>query len=299
MTIIENDTFDQERALYALHDATVKNCRFDGPADGESAFKEAGNLKVDETYFNLRYPFWHVDTAEISNCFMTENCRAALWYDKNIIIEHTHLGGIKALRECENITLKNCVVESPEFIWRCKGITIDSVNIEQSEYPFFEVKDSRITKLKMKGKYSFQYNENVEITDSELDTKDAFWHTKNVTVRDSIIKSEYLGWYSENLKLVNCKIIGTQPFCYCKNLVLENCTMEGCDLSFERSTVTATIKGKIDSVKNPLGGKIKADEIGEIIMERELLESLEGFKETEITAGVYMSSKHYPYFNIF
>ena len=286
MNIIENKTFDEERALYALNDATVKNCRFDGPADGESAFKEAKNINVNDSYFNLRYPFWHVENAQISDCFMTENCRAALWYDKNITIENSRLGGIKALRECENITLKNCIVNSPEFIWRCKDLTIENVTIEQSEYPFFEVKDSKITKLKMKGKYSFQYNENIEISDSELDTKDAFWHTKNVTVRDSIIKSEYLGWYSENLTLINCKIIGTQPFCYCKNLVLQNCTMEGCDLSFERSTVNATIKGKIDSVKNPLGGKIEADEIGEIIMERELLETLENYNETKIEAGV-------------
>ena len=271
MNIIENQTFDEERALYAVNDITVRNCRFDGPADGESAMKEARNLKVENSYFNLRYPFWHVENAEIANCDMTENCRAALWYDKNITINCCNLGGIKALRECQNITLKNSRVNSPEFIWRCHGLTIENVNIEQSEYPFFEVKDSKITNLKMKGKYSFQYDENIEITNSELDTKDAFWHTKNVTVRDSVIKSEYLGWYSENLKLVNCKIIGTQPFCYCKNLVLENCTMEDCDLSFERSTVNATINGKIDSIKNPLGGKIIADSFGELILEPEIV----------------------------
>ena len=45
MEIIENKSFDQERALYAINDASVMNCRFDGPADGESAFKEAHNLK--------------------------------------------------------------------------------------------------------------------------------------------------------------------------------------------------------------------------------------------------------------
>ena len=122
----------------------------------------------------------------------------------------------------------------------------------------------------MKGKYSFQYDENIEISDSELNTKDAFWHTKNVTVKNSIVKSEYLGWYSENLTLINCRIIGTQPFCYCKNLVLKNCTMEDCDLAFERSTVEAEVSGKIDSVKNPLAGKITADSIGQIILEEEI-----------------------------
>lgn len=122
----------------------------------------------------------------------------------------------------------------------------------------------------MKGKYSFQYDENIEITDSELNTKDAFWHTKNVTVKNSLVKSEYLGWYSENLTLINCRIIGTQPFCYCKNLVLKNCTMEECNLAFERSTVEVKVSGKIDSIKNPLAGKITADSIGQIILEEEI-----------------------------
>ena len=31
---IENQTFDMERALYGSRDVEVKNCRFDGPADG-------------------------------------------------------------------------------------------------------------------------------------------------------------------------------------------------------------------------------------------------------------------------
>ncbi len=265
--IIEEQTFDQERALYGAKDVLVKNCRFDGPADGESALKESSNIQVSSCFMNLRYPFWHVDKATISKTEFTENCRAALWYDKNICIEQSKLYGIKALRECENVTLKNCTVNSTEFVWKCHKLLLDSVVIEQSEYPFFEVSNANIHNLTMKGKYSFQYNENIEIDNSHLDTKDAFWHTKNVTVKNSVIKGEYLGWYSENLTLINCRIIGTQPFCYCKNLVLKNCTMEQCDLSFERSSVHAEICGSIDSVKNPLEGKIVADCIGSVILE--------------------------------
>ena len=74
-------------------------------------------------------------------------------------------------------------------------------------------------------------------------------------------------WYSENLTLIRCHIKGTQPLCYCKNLILEDCTMEDCDLAFERSEVKACVKGKIDSVKNPINGNIKADSIGEIILD--------------------------------
>ena len=267
--LIENQIFDQERALYGVCGAVVNNCRFDGPADGESALKESRNIQVSDSYMNLRYPFWHVEDAKITNTEFTENCRAALWYDKKIILDGCSFDGIKVFRECDGVTLKNSTVNSVEFIWKCRNVEINNVTIEASEYPFFEVKDARIHALKMTGKYSFQYDENIEVSDSVLNTKDAFWHTKNVTVRGSVIKGEYLGWYSENLTLTNCRIIGTQPFCYCKNLVLENCTMEDCDLAFERSSVNVDVRGKIDSVKNPLEGKIFADEIGEIILEKE------------------------------
>ncbi len=268
MNIINNQTYDEERALYGLSGITVENCRFEGPADGESALKETNDITVRNCFFALRYPFWHVTDACIDNITMTDTCRAALWYDKNITITNSNLGGIKALRECDDITLASCAIVSKEFGWRCRGVQIKNSSLE-SEYPFFENRDMKISGLTMKGKYSFQYVENAEISDSHLDTKDAFWHSKNVTVRDSEIKGEYLGWYSEGLTLINCHISGTQPLCYCKDLTLIDCTMEGCDLSFENSTVKATVKGHIDSVKNPLQGSIEADTIGEIILDTE------------------------------
>ena len=127
-----------------------------------------------------------------------------------------------------------------------------------------------IDHLNMKGKYSFQYVENVVIRNSVLDTKDAFWHARNVAVYDSVIKGEYLAWYSKNLRLIRCKIIGTQPLCYCKGLVLKDCEMEGADFAFENSEVTATINSHVISVKNPHHGSITADSIGEIILDEHL-----------------------------
>ena len=262
--IFENKIYDEERALYGLDGAEVKNCTFSGPADGESALKECRNIKVENCLFELRYPFWHVDGAEVENATMTATCRAALWYDSDISIKNSKLHGIKALRECREVILDGCDIDSEEFGWRCSDITIKNTTLN-SMYPFFECRGMNIDNLTMTGKYSFQYIENVEIRNSHFKTKDAFWHAKNVTVDDSVVEGEYLGWYSENLKLVRCHIKGTQPLCYCKGLILEDCTMEGCDLSFERSEVKATVKGSIDSVKNPVSGYVEADEIGEEI----------------------------------
>lgn len=280
MKIYLNEQFDQERALYGLNGASVTNCKFDGPADGESAFKECRNISVTDCFFNLRYPLWHTENAVIKNCEMTENCRAALWYDENITIENSIMNGIKAFRECKDLMIYGCTVSSPEFLWRCGNIDIKNTSI-QSEYLLFECRDISIDNLKMKGKYSFQYTENMVIRNSELDTKDAFWHSKKVTVTDSVVKGEYLGWYSENLRLVRCHIIGTQPLCYCKGLVLEDCTMEGTDLSFERSEVDAVVHGRIEGVKNPKSGRIIADEIGELLLEKDYCEP----EHTDIQCG--------------
>lgn len=262
----ENETYDEERALYGQKNISLINCMFDGPADGESALKECSTVHAKNCDFRLRYPFWHVDDALLENCRMSDTCRAALWYDHNTRIKNSTLDGIKALRECDDTTLIGCDIRSAEFGWLCRDMHIENCTLT-SEYPFFQSSDIEATGLHMKAKYSFQYVRNVVIRNSELDTKDAFWHSENVTVYDSVVKGEYLGWYAKNLRLVRCKIIGTQPLCYSQGVVLEDCTMEGCDLSFERSEVTAYVVGGIDSIKNPSSGTIFAETIGEVIME--------------------------------
>ena len=266
MDTIQNKTFDEERALYGAQDILVKDCAFDGPADGESAFKEGKDIAVDSCFFNLRYPFWHDVGLKIENSEMTELCRAALWYSENVEINDTKLHGIKALRECAGIKLRGCDIISPEFGWSVRDISMEDCAAE-SEY--FMLRSERLTfrNVRMKGKYSFQYITDSVFENCEFDTKDAFWHAKNITVRNSVVKGEYLAWYSENVTFENCTIIGTQPLCYCKNLKLINCKMVDTDLAFERSEVEATLTAPIVSIKNPMSGHIYVPEVGEIIMD--------------------------------
>ncbi len=74
MEIIKNQTFDNERAFYGRNDILVKDCFFEGPADGESALKECGNVQVEHSFFELRYPFWHDHDLTIRDSEMTEKC---------------------------------------------------------------------------------------------------------------------------------------------------------------------------------------------------------------------------------
>ena len=259
-------TLDEERALYGLNGAEVVRCLFDGPADGESALKECRNVHLTDCDLHLRYPLWHVSGGSMTDCRMTDTCRAALWYDDNMTLKNCDFGGIKALRECRDMVIEGGTGLSTEFGWMCRNLTIRDFALT-SEYPFLHTVNAEFDGFRLKGKYSFQYVKNITLRNCILDTKDAFWHAENVTVYDSVVKGEYLAWYASNIRFVRCKIIGTQPLCYCKGLILEDCTMEACDLSFENSEVVATVNGHIDSVKNPVKGSITADSIGEIILD--------------------------------
>lgn len=266
MKKIENQTFSKEREFYGSENIQLINCNFTGEEDGESAFKECKNIYIDSCWWNLRYPFWHVDTLKIDKTTLTENCRAALWYTKNIEIFNSNLHGIKALRECSNIKIENCSVNSLEFGWFNHDITMIDTTVK-GEYFMLKTKNLDFKNVHLDGKYSFQYIENATFTGCYFNTKDAFWHGKNIIVKDSIIKGEYLAWYSEDLTFINCKIIGTQPLCYCKNLKLINCEMENCDLAFEKSNVEASITSHVISIKNPTSGTIKAQNVGELIID--------------------------------
>lgn len=266
--IYKNEVFEEERALYGASNIALEGCAFEGAADGESALKESEGVYAVHTRFALRYPLWHARCVRLEGCEMTEGCRAPLWYAEDVTLKDTEIRGVKVVRECRAVSLLNTRTESAEFGWFSSGIRIKGGSLS-GEYAFLNSSCIEIEELSFSGKYSFQYTRDVVIKNAVLKTKDAFWHAKNITVYDSLIEGEYLGWYSENLRLVRCTLRGTQPLCYARGLVLEDCRMENADLAFEKSEVTATVIGKIDSVKAIAAGTVVCDECGAVLPEND------------------------------
>ncbi|HOO74745.1 MAG TPA: DUF3737 family protein [Tepiditoga sp.] len=263
MKTIEKQIFEGERPLFKSSDILLKECEF---IPGESALKECKNITVQNSKFDDNYPFWHNEKLEITDSYFSENCRAAIWYTKDIYIDNCKINGPKVLRESENINIKNSNGETSELLWECKNVNISDSKFK-SDYIFLHSENIQLDNFELNGKYSFQYVKNSVLKNCTLKSKDCFWNSENVTVYDSVIEGEYLGWYSKNLKLINCTIIGTQPLCYAENLIMENCKMYDTDLCFEYTTLDAEITTSVDSIKNPTGGIIKAKSIKEIILD--------------------------------
>lgn len=266
MKIIENKFFEGERPLFAEKGLHIKNVEI---GLGESALKEASNIKATGCTFGGKYPFWHNSNSIIEDSLFTPGGRAAIWYCNNIRMVDTRVDAPKMFREIDGLYLENVeLTDAEECLWWCKNIKLKDVKVTNGDYIFKDSKNIKIDNLNLQGNYGFQYARNIEIRNSHLASKDAFWNTENVTVYDSVIEGEYLGWHSKNLRLVNCVISGTQPLCYAKDLVMENCIMkEDADLAFEYSSLKAEINSPVTSVKNPSTGEIVAQSIGELIFD--------------------------------
>ena len=253
-----------ERALFKGEDLNIYETIFE---DGESPLKESRNINLKNSMFRWKYPLWYAKNVNVRECTWFETARSGVWYTENISVEDSMIEAPKNFRRCREVSLKNVSMpNAAETFWRCDGVKLNQVTAK-GDYFAMNSKNLVIDGLSLYGNYGFDGGKNIEVRNSRLLSKDAFWNTENVTIYDSFISGEYLGWNSKNLTFINCVIESLQGLCYIENLTMRACKLLNTTLSFEYCTVDAEITGKIDSVKNPSGGRIKADSIGELIME--------------------------------
>lgn len=258
---ISDNFFSGERPLYASRDLQLSRVTI---GEGESGLKESRRIEAVECRFEGMYVIWECEDVTCRNCYFAPSDRAPLWYCRDLRLYDCLIDAPKAFREIDRLTLERIkVTDGAEAFWYCRTGEISDLRMVNAEYAFFQSERLNIDNLNLHGKYAFQYTRDIEIHNAVLDTKDAFWNSENVSVYDSEIKSEYLGWYAKNLRLVRCHISGTQPLCYCENLILEACTFApDADLAFEKSSVQATVIGKVTSIFNPLPGSSIRENIG-------------------------------------
>ena len=255
-----------ERALFQGENLRIVDTIFD---DGESPLKESRNIELIGSMFKWKYPLWYSRDIALKNCSIFEMGRAGIWYTDRIFAEDTVIEAPKNFRRCHDVKLKNVTfANAAETLWSCDGVKMEQVTA-RGDYFAMNSQNLTIDGFTLVGNYSFDGVKNVEIRHAKLLSKDAFWNSENVTVYDSFISGEYLGWNAKNLTLVNCTIESLQGMCYIDNLIMKNCKLINTTLAFEYSTVDVEIASRIDSVMNPTGGTIRAEQIGELILEKD------------------------------
>lgn len=270
MEEIKEELLTGERAKYNTHGAKFIDCTF---ADGESPLKESGDVELMNCIFKWKYPLWYCKNIKVSNTTWLETARSGIWYTENIEIRDSFIEAPKQFRRSKNIFIENTLIpNAEEFLWSCENITLKNVQA-RGHYFGMNSKNIKITNFTLAGNYAFDGAKDIEIHNARMNSKDSFWNCENVTVYDSTIIGEYLGWNSKNVTLINCTIDSNQGLCYMDGVKLVNCKLLNTDLSFEFcNDVDAVITSRIDSVKNPISGRIEAQKIGEIILDETLID---------------------------
>lgn len=269
MKEIKLTTLTGERALFGAKDVFVQDTVF---CDGESPLKESSNIKLKNVMFRWKYPLWYVKNVQAEECTWFDMARAGVWYTEDVSIRETVVQAPKNFRRCKNLKLENVTfTNAEETLWHNSGVEMKNVTAK-GNYFAMDSDHMKIDNLTLDGNYSFDGVKDVEISNSRLITKDAFWNSENVTARNCFITGEYLGWNSKNLTLIDCTIESLQGMCYCENLKMINCRLFNTTLAFEYSSVDADLTGRVEDVFNPASGVIRAEEIGTLIMEKDLID---------------------------
>ncbi|MFV0393929.1 MAG: DUF3737 family protein [Coprobacillaceae bacterium] len=264
MTLIEQQKYTGERALFKSEYLLIKDSIF---YDGESPLKESRNIQIQGSIFKWKYPLWYCKDIVVENTTLLESARSGIWYTENINIRNSIIEAPKTFRRTKGIILENTDMPSAqETLWNCPDIKLNKVNV-RGDYFGFNSQDITIDDFHLTGNYAFDGVKNIEVFNSTILSKDAFWNCENVIVHDSTIIGEYIGWNSKNVTFINCTIESLQGLCYIENLRMINCKLINASLTFEYSTVDVEIINTIDSVMNPISGKIKAKEITNLIMD--------------------------------
>ena len=269
MKALKEGFYSGERALYHSRELEIHDSIF---SDGESPLKESSDINLYGCIFKWKYPLWYCRNICVESTTLLETARSGIWYTHNIEMKGCTIEAPKTFRRSSGITLEDCTIpKAQETFWSCREVKLARV-FAVGDYFGMNCEGVFADGLYLDGNYAFDGARNVEVKNSRLISKDAFWNCENVTVRDSLIIGEYLGWNSKNVRFINCTIESNQGMCYMDGVVMENCKIINTDLAFEFSTVDVESKTSILSIKNPIAGKITAPEIGEIIMERELID---------------------------
>lgn len=264
-----NMHFPQERALFALKDATLERCIF---TQGESPLKHGKNLELKQCHFEWKYPLWYTINIDIDHSSFADTARSGFWYVDTLHMADSTMAAPKGFRRSRHVRFDHVSFQhAQETLWTCSDIVLNDCQIN-GEYFAKDSDHIRISNCKIAGNYAFDGASDIEITDSTILAKDCFWNCKNVKVKNSVIIGEYLAWNTENIVFENCVIRSLQGLNYTDQLVMRNCTMLDSRDVFEYSTLDADIHGHIDSILNPTSGYIDVDSVGEITLDQQYID---------------------------
>lgn len=185
----------------------------------------------------------------------TENglydCERALYHLTNTdVISCIFAGpadGESALKECRDITVKDCSFSLRYPLWHAENFTLESSFLDvKTRAPLWYCNGGKITGCTIDGIKALRECKNIAAENCAVHSPEFGWRCDGVEILNSVIDSEYFLFESKNIKINRLRMLGKYSFQYvenaeisdsfldtkdafwhCKNMIVRNCTLKG------------------------------------------------------------------------
>ena len=147
--------------------------------------------------------------------------------------------GESALKECRDITVKNCTFSLRYPLWHDTGFRLtDSRLDEKTRAPIWYSRKGTIENTEITGVKCLRECHDISLYNVKAVSPEFGWKCRGLKITDSVIESEYVFMSSEKMQISGLKLKGKYSFQYCKGVRISDSELETKDAFWHAKNVT-------------------------------------------------------------
>ena len=176
----------------------------------------------------------------------------ALYATRDTLIENCRIEGEEdgesALKECEDITVKDCYLALRYPLWHVRHFELEDCTMpETCRAALWYDEDGVIKDSYLGGIKAVRECKDIAIEKSTIVSPEFGWQSSGISLIDSDITSEYAFLHTQDLSLKRVNLKGKYTFQYTQNVKIENSELDTKDAFWHAENVTVTdskVKGE-------------------------------------------------------
>lgn len=156
--------------------------------------------------------------------------------------------GESALKECKNVTVKNCGFSLRYPLWHAKDFSVENCGMDgKTRAALWYCKNGKISHSRLHGIKALRECRDINLSDCSIISPEFGWRCKGVNLDICTVESEYFMFESRNLNLNKVRFTGKYSFQYVKNMTVADCDFATKDAFWHSENVTvknSVLKGE-------------------------------------------------------
>ncbi len=162
----------------------------------------------------------------VKNCYM--DLRYPMWHVDGISVINCEMtGNCRAALWYDNgVYIENCRMNGIKALRECNGATLKGAVANSPEFGW-RCRDIKIRGGKIVSEYAFFGSADADIDGLEFSGKYSFQYTKNLKIANSAFKTKDAFWHAENVTVTDSVLDGEYLGWYSDGLTLVHCRIRG------------------------------------------------------------------------